>query len=468
LCGIRLDKEQSLKNLSVILQDDDFRQRLKSLAIPVALQNLINFAVSAADTVMLSHVSETSFAGAAAANQFSFVYMVITFGLASGCAVLSAQYWGGGDKGKVRDIFAFMYRLVLALTLIFAGVSLLFPHRILSILTDEQAVIDAGAAYLRVMGIGYLFWGFTNATVGMLRSTGTVNVAIVAFGASLVVSVSLNFVLIFGHLGFPALGVQGAAIGTTIARAVEFTIFAVYLLRMEKKIGLRLNHLLGRPKGIGRRYMRHGFPVLINEIFWVSSHFVLGMIIGRMGQAFLAANAIGGLLNQLVGIMIFGFSSASGVIIGNTIGRGEYDNAKQYAKSMMVLSVLLGLIAFLVVQGMRLPLIHLHNPTPETREIALQLTHAVSIIVFFMAITHVSMMGTLRGGGDTTFVMIIDAIFPWLIAIPLGYFAALQWSLSVFVVFLILRSEDIFKALVIIWRIPSGRWLKDVTDGGRG
>jgi len=227
---------------------------------------LINFGVKAVDTLMLGMVGEIQLSGAALANQLSFVFMVVGgSGMGAGCGVLTAQYWGAGDKVKVREIFAFMYRITLVINIVFALIAFFAPHIVMGILTGDYYVISEGIIYLRIMSIGFLVWGFTNASTIILRSVGIVKISVIVFSISLVISASLNYILIFGNFGFPALGIAGAAIATVTARFVEFTIIAVYLLKIEKNLAFRIKYVLRRGKGILRDFMKHSFPVVLNE-----------------------------------------------------------------------------------------------------------------------------------------------------------------------------------------------------------
>lgn len=451
-----------MKSLQVI-KDKEFRRKLLIIAFPVVLQNLINFGISAADTIMVGRLGEVQLSAAAISNQFTFIFMIITFGIAMGCSVLSAQFWGAGDIDKIRSIFSFMFRMVAVLSLVFLVLTTIFPQFILSIIVSDAQVINEGVRYLRIIGISFAFWGFTMSAIGLLRSTGTVNIAVTVSFVSFMINITLNYCLIFGHFGLPALGIQGAAVATVIARFCEFVIILVFVFKVEKTIGLRWAHLAHRTSGIAKNFMKNGAPVVVNELVWVSGNFLLSVIIGQMGREYVAANAIGGLMIQLVGIVIFGISSATGVMIGNIIGEGEEQKAKQYANGMLFLSVLIGLASFVVIQIVRIPVLSFYNLSELTRVYAEQVTFVISIITFFMAISNVSLMGTLRGGGDTRFVMVADVIFTWVFAIPFGALAGLVLHWPVYVVFMILRSEDIMKAAVVFWRVPRGRWLRNVT-----
>jgi len=445
-----------------VLRDTRFRTKLFLIAIPVALQNLINFGVSAADTIMVGQLGEVQLSAVAVSNQFSFLYMIISFGVSGGCGVLAAQYWGAGDKARVRQIFAFMYRIMTVVTLLFASLALFIPEHVLGFIIDDAEVIAEGVRYLRIMGISYLFFGFTTATIGVLRSTGVVKIGVMISLNSLVISVVLNYGLIFGNFGLPALGVMGAAIATSIARFLELAVLLVYLLRMDRKIGLRLRDLFRRTEGIAERFLKHSAPVLLNEIGWATGNFFLGVIVGRMGREFVAANSIAMLLNQFVLVVVFGVSSAAATIIGNTIGEGDELRAKRYANGLIAVSVLLGVFSFFLIQAVRLPLINVYDISETAQGYARQITHVLSVSTILHSVVLVAILGILRGGGDTRFTAIVDVASIWVVA-PLGAIAGLWLGAPVVVVFLIFRSEDVFKMALIAWRLKCGQWIRDVT-----
>ena len=447
-----------------MLRERAFLAKLWAIAVPVALQNLINFGVTAADTIMVGQLGEVQLSAVSMSNQLTFLYMVTALGVAAGCGVLAAQYWGAGDRQKVREIIAFMYRIIAVVSLFFASLAFFFPQYVLGFITTEQEVIAAGAGYLRIMAVGYLFFGLTTAGLGVLRSTGTVRIAVVVSSVSLVISVVLNYGLIFGNFGLPALGVPGAAIATSVARMVEFLILGVYLFKMERNVAFRPWHLLERGKGVTRSFLLHSSPVLVNEVAWAMANFMVGVVIGRMGVEFMAANSVAMLLVQFVGIAVLGLASASATIVGNSVGAGEMEQAKRYANGMLAISFLAGVAGFVAVQVIRLPLIHLLDISEAARLYARQITHVVAANTIFHTVALVAILGTLRGGGDTKFAMLVDVIFVWLIAIPLGAIAGLWLEWPVFLVYIILRSEDLFKFGVVLWRVPGGKWLKDVRE----
>ena len=223
-----------------ILRDRSLRNTLLGIAIPIALQNLITYMTGMMDTIMLGQLGEVELSGASLANQFGTIYMVLTFGVASGANVLLSQYWGKGDTRSIRSILSIMYRVTLALSLLFTAAARFFPELILSLFSSDPLVIAAGSRYLALVCFSYTLNGMTNVMLMSLRSVGTVGISILVYSSSFFANTALNWVLIFGKLGFPALGMEGAAIATIIARALELTIASVYLFGFEKKIGYTL------------------------------------------------------------------------------------------------------------------------------------------------------------------------------------------------------------------------------------
>ena len=444
--------------------DREFLRSFRAIALPVALMGLINFGVNAVDTLMLGLVGEVQLSGAAVANQLSFMFMIIgAAGVAGGCGVLAAQYWGAGDKKRVREIFAFMFRVVAVVNLFFAAIAFFIPQHVIGIITTDQEVIAEGVIYLRIMSLGYILWGFTSASTTLLRSVGIVRISVALYSISLVISASLNYLLIFGNFGFPAMGIAGAATATVIARFAEFAIIVVYLFKFEKTLRFRLGDLIGRTKGVAGSFMKYAFPVILNEAFWSSAFFTVNVIIGRMGREFVAANAIGSLIMQFTSMIAMSCASATAVIVGNTIGEGRYGRARRIGNGMLLISFLLGFFCFIVIQALRVPFVNFYELSERARGYALQLTHIISVNIIFVSVASISLMGTLRGGGDAKFVMVVDVIFMWLISIPLGAFTGLVLNWPVWIVYIILRSENFFKTITVLWRVPRGKWLKDVT-----
>lgn len=447
----------------IITRDKRFYRLLFSIALPIAVQNLITFMVSMVDTLMVGALGEIQLSAVSIANNLFFVLTILMFGLAGGSNIMISQYWGKGNVKTIHKILAIMYRVCLLITGIFIFIALFLPKYFMGIFTTDKAVIDFGASYLRIVCIGYLFYSITNCTIMMLRSVKTVSISIIVYTASLVVNSILNWIFIFGNLGAPELGIRGAAIATVCARITEFSIVLVFMFIYERKIGLKIEHLLKLDKEILKDYVGLCTPVLCNELLWAIGASMISVIVGRMGTEVVAANSINGVAHQFVTVFIFGMSNATAVIIGNTIGEGKKEKAKEYAYSIGIFSVVMGCISGLMILLIKPFVVNFYNVSYSTKLIAMEIMTVTSGIIVFQSLASNFMMGVLRGGGDAKFVLINDLIFMWLVAIPCGFFVAFVLELPVALVFLVIKCDEILKSLTSVYRVISGKWVNDVT-----
>ena len=449
--------------IMIITRDKRFYRLLFSIALPIAVQNLITFMVSMVDTLMVGALGEIQLSAVSIANNLFFVLTILMFGLAGGSNIMISQYWGKGNVKTIHKILAIMYRVCLLITGIFIFIALFLPKYFMGIFTTDKAVIDFGASYLRIVCIGYLFYSITNCTIMMLRSVKTVSISIIVYTASLVVNSILNWIFIFGNLGAPELGMRGAAIATVCARITEFSIVLVFMFIYERKIGLKIEHLLKLDKEILKDYVGLCTPVLCNELLWAIGASMISVIVGRMGTEVVAANSINGVAHQFVTVFIFGMSNATAVIIGNTIGEGKKEKAKEYAYSIGIFSVVMGCISGLMILLIKPFVVNFYNVSYSTKLIAMEIMTVTSGIIVFQSLASNFMMGVLRGGGDAKFVLINDLIFMWLVAIPGGFFVAFVLELPVALVFLVIKCDEILKSLTSVYRVISGKWVNDVT-----
>lgn len=447
----------------IITRDKRFYRLLFSIALPIAVQNLITFMVSMVDTLMVGALGEIQLSAVSIANNLFFVLTILMFGLAGGSNIMISQYWGKGNVKTIHKILAIMYRVCLLITGIFIFIALFLPKYFMGIFTTDKAVIDFGASYLRIVCIGYLFYSITNCTIMMLRSVKTVSISIIVYTASLVVNSILNWIFIFGNLGAPELGIRGAAIATVCARITEFSIVLVFMFIYERKIGLKIEHLLKLDKEILKDYVGLCTPVLCNELLWAIGASMISVIVGRMGTEVVAANSINGVAHQFVTVFIFGMSNATAVIIGNTIGEGKKEKAKEYSYSIGIFSVVMGCISGLMILLIKPFVVNFYNVSYSTKLIAMEIMTVTSGIIVFQSLASNFMMGVLRGGGDAKFVLINDLIFMWLVAIPGGFFVAFVLELPVALVFLVIKCDEILKSLTSVYRVISGKWINDVT-----
>jgi len=449
--------------LQLFVKDKNFYKTAILIALPIAAQQIINIGVNLMDTIMLGSFGEVQLSASSLANQFYFIFHILCLGMGGGAAVMTAQYWGAKDRTSIRKTLALLHRICISIAAVFFILPLLFPDRIMRLYTGDASVVESGVKYLRVLTFAYLIHGLSLTTTIVLRTVRVVRLSFYASCCSFFINIFFNWVFIFGKLGAPRLEIAGAAIGTVLARLLEFCIIFGYLLFFDKKIEYKLRNFFGKiDTSIVKEYFRLGLPVIVSDAFLTFGNSALAMIMGRMGAQMVAANAITTVTVQISTVFIMGISNASGVMTGNTIGNGEYEKAYEQGVTFFVLSAIVGVAASLIITLISPYIINFYNITSETREIARQLMYSVAFIVIFQSIQSVMTKGVLRGGGDTKFLMVADVLFLWVASIPLGYLAGLVWKLPPFAVYFCLRIDFIIKSFWCVHRLNSRKWIRNV------
>ena len=446
-----------------IFKDEKLKKSLFSIAVPVMLQNLISYGITLMDTIMLGKLGEIELSAAALANQYATIYMVITFGIASGTNIMLAQYWGKGDVVSMRSIESITLRVSTVISLVFFLLAFFLPQTIMSIFTPDILIREAGVKYLKIVCFGYFMHGLTNVMLMTLRSIGNVKASMMVYGGTLVTNTFLNWVLIFGNLGAPALGIEGAAIATVISHTLEFIVTVYYVLFREKKIAFRLHDIVFYDKSFYRDYLHTAVPVIFAELIWSLGNSVLTVIMGQMGQGFVAANSIVSVVNQIATVATVGLGNAAAVIVGNLIGAGDEEKAKDFSRSIIFMSLMAGTAAGIIMFLLRPLIIGGFNVREDTAALTMKLLTVSSVVLAFQSVNFVEICGILRGGGDTRFALIIDTAFLWGFAIPLGFVAGLKFNLAPPIVYILLRSDEILKFFVGTSRIIKGKWVKNIT-----
>ena len=450
--------------MSFLIKDKNFYKVLFSITLPIAAQNFITFTVSLADSLMLGKVGEIALSGANLANQLFFILMIITFGVTSAAMVFASQYWGKNDVYSMKRVITIMLRLAAVISVAASALAICIPETVMSWYSDDAAVIEAGASYLRIIGWAYPFYSITNAMASVLRSAHIVKISIVIYLSSLIVNVSLNWVLIFGHLGAPAMGVEGAAIATSVARLVEFIILIIYLAFFEKKIHYTIKDFFVPVKDYLGAFFKTGAPVVLNEAIWSIGTSVLSMIIGHISTEFVSANSIANIIWQCVWVVVSGMGNATSVVIGNAIGRGEKkETVLNKAKTIVLLAAIMGILSAITLLIIRGPVINFYEVSAETKALAYDLIVSYAIIIVFQAMSVQYIVGIFRGGGDTKTAMIVDVLFLWITAIPLGAITGLVLGWAPPFVYLMLRSDELLKNIIGFLRLRSGKWIRDIT-----
>lgn len=445
-----------------LVTDREFYRQVFQIMIPVVLQQAINIGVNMMDTVMLGSFGEAQLSASSLANSFYALFTVFNMGIIAGCSVLAAQYWGAGDKEKVRETFSLALRLAVALALVFTVVTILFPEQIMAIYSQEQDVIAYGVRYLEITAFIYLLHGTSMVTAFLMRSVQNARLGLLVSVISFLVNIGANWIFIFGKLGAPRMEIAGAALGTLIARAVEFAVTFGYVFWGEKALMLKPMHIWKRPsRELFYNYKRLGMAALFSDALLGIGSNAINIVLGHMGAAVVAANAVCQVVDRLFTVVTSGMGNASSIVTGNTIGRGEKEKALEQGKTFCVLSILLGLISCVLLLAFGTITIGLYSLEPETIAIAKTMMTAYGFIVIFQTTQSVMTKGVLRGGGDTKFLLVADILFLWIVSLPLGYWVGLVLKGPAWLTIICLRVDWIIKSIWCIGRLNTGKWIRE-------
>ena len=444
------------------VKDAKFYKKVAGISIPIAMQGLITSGVNMMDTIMIGKIGETELSAVSLANQFISVFHIFCMGIGMGASVLVARYFGMQDKPSLKKTVAIMLRLCLAMATLFSVMTMFLPKQIMKIYTIEAAIIDKGAEYLIWSVISYFLLGLSLTSTIVLRNVGQVRLPLYTSIGAFFVNVGANYVFIFGKFGAPRMEVAGAALGTLIARIFEFSLICGYLFFKDKEIEFRFKDLFAPVGRLWNEYIRISIPVLISDGILALGNNSVAMVIGRLGESFVAANAVTTVTQQLSSVMIQGFSQAGAIVTGYTLGEGDKKKAHEQGYAFLGIGIVFGAIAAGIIMLISGPMINAYNLSEETQNIARELMISISIIVVFQATNSIMTKGVLRGGGDTKVLMVADNVFLWIASIPLGILAGLVLHLPAFWIYFFLKIDQVLKAFWCVIRLQSGKWIKKI------
>lgn len=434
-----------------------------AIALPIAAQNIISFGVSVMDSVMLGSFGDLAISAANLGGQPFFLLMSCGFGLSSGGSVLIAQYWGKKDISSIRNVMRLSMQFVFAVSVLFTVVCFFFPQLIMGLYSKETDVINAASSYLGLVALSYVPYAVSNNYMMSLRAVEKVKISTCIYIISFFINVFFNYCFIFGVFGFPRLEIRGAAVGTVIARASELLMVLIYMYLKEKTVGFKLTQCVRFNFKLLPSYIKHSLPVVGNEMMWGFGVTFTAMIIGRIGQTFVAANGIAGVINQLALVFVFGIGNAAAVLTGKSIGAGEKERSHKVANTLIAMAFILSLFSCCFLLIIRTPFLSIYTVSAETYDIAHSIITVLAFLQMFIAIEVTCIVGVLRGGGDTRTAFIIDCGCLWLIGIPMALLSGLVWHWAPAVVYICMKLDSPVKSVLSLIRIKSGKWIRNVT-----
>ncbi len=439
-----------------------FYKKFFLLMLPMALKELISSLVNLMDTVMVGRLGETAITAVGIGNQIYFLYTVFLFGISCGAGVFASQFWGTQDKKGMRQVLGLNLILGLLLSLLFIGAVSFFPAQIFQAFRGTPAVIQEGTAYLRIVSIGYLATAITTAFDMSVCCSEKASLPFLVRLTGLVVNIFFNWILIFGKLGAPALGVKGAAIATVIARCTELLLMVsvVYGRRMIQ--AAKPKELFSIPKSLFFRFFKTATPVILNEAAWALGMTAYSFIFARIRPDAMVIITIVKNIEQLMMVFFHGGGNAAGVFIGKAVGAGEYDRAYLYAKKLAILSVGTALFLSAVFLFCRPLMLLPYNISEAARNESMRLLCITALLMIVKALTFLLIVGVFRNGGDTRTSCIIDIGTVWFVGVPVVALAGLVFRLPLLPSYALMGLEELVKLCLSLWWFRRKKWIKNL------
>ena len=445
-----------------LFEDKEFYQKLAALTLPIAFQSLMLAAVAAGDAVMLGRVEQNSMAAVSLATQIQFVQNMLLSSMVSGMPVLGAQYWGKGDRRTVRDLFNLGLRLNGIISIAFFIACVFFPRPLMLLYAEDEALVSIGCQYLRIAGWSYLLTGISQCYLGMMKITGHASRSAWISSVTVVGNIVLNAVFIFGLLGAPAMGAEGAALATVIARIAEL-VWSIASTFEKDFLPPDLRRLFFRDRELSRDFRKCTLPLLGAYLLWGIGFTSYTAIMGHLGPDAAAASSVSAVVRDLMCCMCNGIAAAGGILVGNELGAGNLEKGRIYGDRTALLSFLIGICSCLIVLATSPLVVRFMILTDEARRLLSGMLVIMSFYMIARCVCTIVINGIFAAGGDTLFDMYSLAVVMWGIALPLALLGAFVFHWPVLVVYACTCLDEIGKIPWVMLHFRKHKWVRDLT-----
>lgn len=441
-----------------------FYRKLWGLVFPIAIQNLMTALVSASDAFMLGFVSQTSLSAVSLATQIQFVHNLFMLALTIGATTLAAQYWGKGDTDSVEEILAIVLKISMAVSVVFFIAAMFFSGFLMRIFTNDIKLIQAGIPYLRIVSVSYLFMGFSQIYLCIMKNSGRTAKSTIYGSVAVVINIGFNVIFIFGLAGFPAMGIAGAALATTVSRALEL-LLTIYENMHRSLVCVRLKYIRNSSKKLKKDFWHYTTPVLGNELAWGCGFTMFSVIMGHLGSDAVAANSVANILKNIIACVCNGIGIGAGIIVGNELGKGEMERAREYGNRLFKLAVFAGAVSGLILLAVS-PVLRIFTGSLSAQAHS-YLKNMMYICTYYMigkSVNATVIAGVFCAGGDTKFGLKCDAVTMWVILIPIGMITAFVLKLPIMVVYFIISMDEIIKLPAVYRHYKKYNWVRNLTE----
>ena len=460
---VTLPPDRDEKILGIFTRDKTFYRTFFPLLVVIALQQLAAFAVNMVDNIMLGRYTELALSGATLVNQIQFTLQQIASGIGMGIVVLAAQYWGRGKTEPIKKIINIGVKFSLVVGIVFFAVSKLIPAQVLSLFTNDEAVIAEGVRYLNVICWTYLVFSVSNSLMYSLQSVETATIGTVMSVSTIVINACLNYCFIYGNLGAPELGVVGAAVATLASRIVELIIILGYVLFLDKKLKMKLRDLLRFDFTYLRDYVRVSAPIVLSGMLWGVAQAAQTAVLGHISATVIAANSIAIAIFQVFGVFGMSCANVASVTMGKTIGEERFEMVRSYSKTMQAIFLLLGLSVGVLIFLFRNVVVEFYTVSEETKELAVHFLTVLSVTTVGSCYEYPVEGGIIAGGGETKYAAWVDNLFMWLFTIPTAFLSAFVFRFPPVVTFCFLKADQLLKCIPNAITCNRYRWVRVLT-----
>jgi putative MATE family efflux protein len=447
----------------MLTKEKGFYKNYFSLWYMLVLNSVIILGVNLADNIMLGNYSEAALSGATACNQLQFIFQQLIQGIGNTMVMMGSQHWGQKNTSAVKHLANGALICGLAIGGIMFLLATFIPEKMVMIFTSSDEFIREGVEYLRIIKYTYPIFALTNVLLPTLRSVESVRIGFVVSIFTLVFNISLNYLLILGKLGFPVMGTSGAALATLIARTAELLVVVIYIACIDKKLKWKLSDFkcLGMPTF--KLFLVTCLPLLLCDGLFGISTALQTAILGHMEDAAVSANSVASTLYQLIKVASVGAAGAASVIIGRTVGEGRVEKTKEYAKTMQVIFIGIGILTGITIFLLRTPIISTYKISDAAKSLANGFLLVLSVTGIGTAYQMPTNTGIVRGGGDAKYVLRMDIISIWCIVLPISFLAAFVFKWHPVAVIACLNADQVFKCIPAVIKVNRYNWMKKLT-----
>ena len=443
-------------------KDNALAQQMLHLVVPIAIQQFMLALVSATDALMLGFVDQTSLSAVSLAGQVQFVLNLFVAGIAAGCGIMIAQYWGKRDTASIEKVMPVALYTNLLSGGIFTVLALMIPGGLMHIFTNDPLLIANGASYLRAVALSYVFCGISQIYLILLKNTGHAALSSKISSSAVIVNIVLNAILIFGLFGAPRLGIVGAAYATVTARLVEL-VWAYFAVRHAHNVAIRWSGILHTSKVLTKDFWYYTTPALGAALVWGIAFVLYSVILGHMGSDAVAANSIASIVKSMIQCVIRGVSAGAGILVGNLLGANELEKAKNYGGRITRISILIGVVTGTILIILSPFVSHVAPMSDTAREYLQFMMVVLGFNLMGQSVNTTVLDGIFCAGGDAKFDMIGNLGAMWCFSVPLGFITAFVFHAPVWLVYIIISLDEIVKLPAVYKHYKKYVWVRNIT-----